>query len=289
MSYNRAPAADLAPWVARLYATKVEAPPDHRLNCGIFNDTAVIRIQLAGQWTAETADGHLSLSRSALYCGPQTRRLPITVTGSFISVGVSLRPGASMILGGTRVGDYIDRFVPLDEFGDEADRVIGMYDALSTPEEWLQLLEDGIRESVAEHNAKPPDPITARFEDIAFTNPSISISEFARQCGVEKRRVERIIRRDFGLSPKQVLRRARALDIASHLRGVADDEEGEELMLRYYDQSHFIHEFTKLFGMSPSQFVITPQPLLTLALESRQARRLEAMERIAPGASRPWE
>ena len=91
------------------------------------------------------------------------------------------------------------------------------------------------------------------------------------------------------MPPKQVLRRARALDMASHLRGVADEAEAEELELRYYDQSHLIREFTELFGMSPRQFVASPQPILTLALESRQARRLEMIERVAPGAVRPWQ
>jgi hypothetical protein len=32
-----------------------------------------------------------------------------------------------------------------------------------------------------------------------------------------------------------------------------------------------------------------PQPLLTLTLESRQARRLELIERLQPGAARPWQ
>jgi hypothetical protein len=41
--------------------------------------------------------------------------------------------------------------------------------------------------------------------------------------------------------------------------------------------------------MSPRQFVKTPQPILTLALESRQARRLEALNRLEPGQARPWE
>jgi len=90
------------------------------------------------------------------------------------------------------------------------------------------------------------------------------------------------------MPPKQVLRRARALDMASHLRGVADQAEAEELALRYYDQSHLIRDFTQLFGMSPSQFVARPQPILTLALESRQARRLELLERVPPGGQRPW-
>ena len=117
----------------------------------------------------------------------------------------------------------------------------------------------------------------------------MSVSEAAVECGVERRKLERVVNRDFGMPPKQVLRRARALDMASSLRGVADRDEGEEMALRYYDESHLIHEFTELFGMAPRQFAATPQPILTLALESRQARRLEALRRIEPGQSRPWE
>ncbi|MEO6094094.1 MAG: helix-turn-helix domain-containing protein [Novosphingobium sp.] len=289
LSYNRAPAADLAPWVERLYAAKMELPADHCLTCGIFSDAAFVRIQLAGEWTAYTADGPMSLSPGAFYFGPNTRRMPISVRGSFISLGVSFRPGGCTALKGPRVSEYLDRAVPIDAWGYSSERVLPGYAADDDPESWLRQLEDGVRSRIAVMEAGTPDPIAARFEDMAFTNPSISINEFARACGVDKRTVERIIRRDFGLSPKQVLRRSRALDMASHLRGVADEEEAEALMLRYYDQSHLIHEFTELFGMSPGQFVTTPQPLLTLVLEARQARRLEAITRITPGAIRPWE
>ena len=112
---------------------------------------------------------------------------------------------------------------------------------------------------------------------------------FAAGNDISARQLERTIRRDFGLPPKQLLRRARALDMASHLRGVADEAEADELILRYYDQSHLTREFTSLFGMSPRQFVEATSPLLTLALESRQSRRLEAIERLAPGDPRPWQ
>src|SRR5260221_4737852 len=91
MSYNRAPAADLAPWLAGLYVTMVEAPPDHLLSCGLFNDTTLIRIQTKGMWTAHTGDGVKQHGRAALVFGPHSRRMPISVKGSFISAGISLR------------------------------------------------------------------------------------------------------------------------------------------------------------------------------------------------------
>lgn len=289
LSYNRAPAPDLAPWIARLYVTKVVVPDDYTLSCGLFNDTACIRIQLAGDWTAETATGPEAFGRAALFFGPQSKRMPVNVTGSFISVGFAIRPGACTALQGPRVCDFLDRLVPMGAVDVPSDHVLSMLPMDASPEDWLRTLEANVRNRVEHMNGRRPDPVSARFEEITFSNPGITVSDAAQQCGVERRKLERVVNRDFGMSPKQVLRRARALDMASHLRGVADSEEGEEMALRYYDESHLIHEFTSLFGLSPRQFVATPQPLLTLALESRQARRLEALNRIAPGDARPWE
>ncbi len=289
ISYNRAPAPDLAPWIGRLYATVVDAPADHRLECGLFNDTATIRIQLRGQWTARTIDGPRAFGRAALFFGPQSQHMPVTVTGSFTSVGITLRPGCGHALRGVDTADYVDRLMPCEELDLPGDEAIARLETITDPEQWLQLLEGMIRQVLAKGGGEQPDPVTAKFEILAFSDPSASIADFARDCGISQKRLERIIRRDFGMAPKQVLRRARALDMASHLRGVADSAEAEEMVLRFYDQSHLIREFTQLFGMSPRQFVKRPQPILTLALESRQARRLELMERLEPGATRPWQ
>lgn len=289
LSYNRAPAPDLAPWIGRLYASVVEAPADYRLECGLFNDVATIRIQLRGQWTATTAEGPRAYGRAALFFGPQSHRMPVAVTGSFTSIGLMLRPGCGYAVRGVKASDYVDRLLFCDELGLPGQQALDLIDPEADPETWLTQLEHMIRRIVAEPGVTEPDPVSARFEVLAFTDPSASVADFAQECGITQRQLERIIRRDFGMPPKQVLRRARALDMASHLRGVADQNEAEELALRYYDQSHLIREFTALFGMSPTQFVARPQPILTLTLESRQARRLELTKRLSPGEPRPWE
>ncbi|MDE8650839.1 helix-turn-helix domain-containing protein [Novosphingobium album (ex Liu et al. 2023)] len=295
LSYNRAPAADLAPWIARLYVAKTDAPEGHCLSCGLLNDTAFIRIQLAGHWVAETAAGRVTHDRSALFFGPQSRRMPISVTGGFVSLGISLRPGACTVLKGPRIGDYLDRIVSVDEIVPAhaaaltTTQLLERFDPAAPSEDWLGELERLVRLRVERAGRPLPDPVAVRFETISFADPTMSVIEAAREIGIDRRRLERIVSRDFGLPPKQVLCRARALDMASHLRGVADADEAAALALRYYDDSHLIREFTGLFGMSPRQFAATPQPLMTSALESRQARRLEALHRIEPGQSRPWE
>lgn len=267
----------------------VDAPADYRLSCGILNDTAMLRIQLRGAWTAETADGERRMDRAALFFGPNTRRMPITVTGSFTSVGLSLRPGACHALGVPSLDTLCDRLAPIEAMGLSSARWMSQFADGASPEDWCTVMESDLRRLFAEERTAEPDVMTTAVEAAAFTNPEITVAALAEQCASEQRRLERLVRRDFGIPPKQVLRRARALDMASHLRGVADQNEAEELALRYYDQSHLIREFTAMFGMSPRQFVEAPQPLMTLALETRQVRRLEAIARIAPGGIKPWQ
>ena len=289
LSYNRQPAPDLAPWIAWMYVAKVEMPQDYRLACHLFNDTAMIRIQLQGDWEAQPRDGPRREGRAALYFGPQSKAMPVAVTGSFTSIGLALKPGAGFTVTGMGADKFLDRIVSCQELGLPADLVMSALDPEGDAEGWLATLENMARQFLASVGAEKPDPLSARFEMLALTDPGASIAEFAEECGVSLRRLERTCRRDFGMSPKQVLRRSRALDMASHLRGVADEAEADELALRYYDQSHLIRDFTQLFVMSPRQFIKTPQPLMTLALESRQSRRLELLERLQPGQPRPWQ
>lgn len=289
LSYNRLPAPDLLPWVAWLYVAKVEMPADYRLDCHLFCDTAFIRIQLQGQWEAQTVDDLRRDGRGALHFGNHSKAMPVSVTGSFTSVGLAIRPGAGPAAIGKPALDFVDRITPCADLGLPFDRLLDPLAAADDAETMLQLLENAVRGFLRERDAPPPDPVTQQFEMLALVDPAASIAGFAEKCGITQRRLERLCLRDFGLSPKQVMRRARALDMASHLRGVADEAEAEDMMLRYYDQSHLIRDFTRLFGMSPRQFRQTPQPLMTLALESRQSRRLALLERLVPGEPKPWE
>jgi AraC-like DNA-binding protein len=286
--FSRAPAADLAPWVARFYVSSVALPEAHVLSCGVFSDSANLRIQLDGDWRAQSADGLETRGRDAILFGPQSRRMPIEVRDGFTSVGIAFRPGAVRMLGKLSENTIVDRLTDPTQIGIIPASWLDLFTPDAGHEEWCQRMEQALRAIIAQRAAGAPDPVSALFERISYINPSMTVAQCAADLGVEIRRLERIVRRDFGMTPKQVLRRARALDIASHLRGVADHNEAEALMLRYYDQSHLNRDFTALIGLSPRQFAKQPQPLMTLCLETRQSRRLEILERIAPGESPPW-
>jgi AraC-like DNA-binding protein len=291
LSNNRAPCEELAPWVARIYATKVETAPDHVMHCGLLSDTPVMRTLLAGEWTAQTRDGIGRYGPSAMLFGAQTKRMAVSVKGSFATIGVALKPGAMTALMGPKVEDTLDRIILYDHiYGNEergtSRNIINWFDPDSPPERWLRVAEKLVLQLVEMTGGQKPDPIIEAFDKAVFADPNLNIGDFAEEHGVERRSLERKIKSAYGQTATKVLRRARALDIAAHLRGVAHDSEAEEAALRFFDQSHMIREFRAFFGMTPRQFANTPQPFMTLTLEARQSRRLEVLGRAMPNY--PW-
>ncbi len=289
ISVNREPADDLRPWVARLVAARIDTDDDHTIVCGMCNDLVYERVILRGRWTAQAKDGKGEYSNEPLLFGPHSRFMPLTCTGPVIAIGVGLKPGALTRLTGDAIPDLVDRIERRDAFGLVDDDLTAEFALDGSPDDWLMLLEERLRLLVARLDPDPPDPISTAFEHAAFLDPNIAPGEVAEAQGISLRQLERIVKRDFGLSPKKVLRRARALDLAAQLCGVADEDEEQELLLRYFDQSHLIREFQAFFSNTPAAFRSTPHPLMTVNLETRQARRLEILKRILPGERRPWE
>jgi AraC-like DNA-binding protein len=287
LAHHRAPAPDIAPWIARLFVTTADQPADQTLRCGLFNDTAFVRLIIGGQWTGSTADGPVHRSSGALLFGPHTRRMPIAVTGPFATAGFSLRPGALAALGHPWGSLAPDRITDVDDPRLRAWYRPGALDPLA-PDALLDRMEEYLRALIAERLPPLPESLAEALDLAAFADPSEPLGTFAARHGVTSRTVSRMAQRCFAMTPKLVMRRARVLDMASQLLGFADREEAEEHAMRYYDQSHLIRDFRALMGMTPRELARTPQPILTLGLEPRQARRLEALGRLDGDQQPPW-
>lgn len=288
LPYQRPPADDLSPWIARMFYSAADQPVGHSVDCGLFNDTPFVRLIMAGDWAAEASNGFIRRSRGLLLFGPHSRMLPISVGGSFATFGFALRPGALAALDhpwGRVATDAIVEIAPTGPFREWAKP--GPLDARDA-EGWLQWLEEGLRTFVTTRNSPPPEPLALALDQAAFADPGEPIASFARRLGVSERRVVRMARAHFGIPPKAVMRRARVLDMASQLLGFTDRDEAEDYALRFYDQSHLIRDFRELIGKTPRQLARSSRPLLALGLESRQARRLEMLGRLEAGESGPW-
>lgn len=288
LALNRPPSPDLEPWFGRIMVAIADPPKNatnETINDGwLCNDAGYVRTAIGVDWTVETADGQLEIRDESFLCGQHSKSMPLRYVGGIKVAGVMLRPGSINALWGIEDGSLIDRI----KVGFDDGELTRLYHRDLSPEDWLLAIEDWFRHYIARNGISPPDKLSQKFEVASFADPNQSITEFADQNGVTARTLQRIIKRDFGLTPKQIMRRARTLDLAAKLCGVADVAEEEDIYLRFFDQSHQIREFIAFFGKTPREFVMSRQGLLTLSLEIRQTRRLEILNRIKPDAIRPW-
>lgn len=287
----RAPARDIRDWFYWLGVSQLDLPDGAALHGGMLTDHACLRVITGGTWIAETAKGLEKFSPGddgmALYFGPQTRHMALTVQGSFRILTLHLRAGAPTVLGGpdpVTGRDCIFDHAELVGHGNLASR----FHPDASDEAWLATMEEELRKLLSLRDAERPDTIITAFERASLSTPDMSIAGFAEKHDINPRTLERLVMRDYGLTPKKVLRRARALDMAAAIVGVVAPEEHDELELRYFDQSHLIKEIRHFFGMTPSELAERAIPLLRVNLEIRQSRRLEAMGRWTADEPLPW-
>ncbi|RJY09663.1 hypothetical protein D6201_10125 [Aurantiacibacter aquimixticola] len=264
-----------------------------RIQCGRVVDHPCMTIIYHDPWTAGTADGEQVWQPGphgrALYFGPQTRCMPLGISGRYVAITLHFNAGAASLLGLPDNCAMVDRIIDLDEHLDR-DTPIGSLVPLESPYDlWLRALEDGFVRPLIEKAGWPdPDPIVLDFEQQCLADPDMTVEEFARQHDVSKRTIERTIKHAYGLTPKQALRRARVLDMGAALLDVARPEDRPEIEDRYFDQSHRIKEVRSFFDRPPSELQTGPHPFLRLALEVRQRRRLDALNRLSANELGPW-
>ena len=292
LAFNQLPAEDLRPWFTWMAITDADLPPGREISCGMLNDHATIRIIFGGRWIATTRDGVREFDPGegglSLYFGPQSHVMPLSVNGPFKVVTLHLGAGCATVLGAPPQAEMLDRIIDFDETISTGGQLGSHFDPNDDPAEWLAKFERRLRRFMEVREVQPPDPLALAFEDAMMADPNLLVKAFAGAHGTSLRTLERVVRRDYGLTPKQALRRARALDLAAALIGVAMPEEEAELRLRYFDQSHQIREIRHFFDMTPRQLRERPHPLLTLNLEIRQSRRVEMLAKLPPGEIKPW-
>ncbi len=288
LALNRPAQDQIRPWVSRAMVAYAYERENQTIYGQLCNDSAYLRCAVGVDWTAGTADGPMALRDETFLCGQHSSVMPLRYSGGIKVAGLMLKPGALRALFGVDDASMTDRIMRIADAGVPDKEVTGLFNLELEPAEWLAAIEGWLAEYVTRRGIEPPEPLAQAIELQAFADPNRLMSDFAEEQGVSTRTVERVAKRDFGLTPKQIMRRARILDVAAQLCGVADEAEEEEFLLRFFDQAHQIREFHTFFKVTPGEFQAKRSDLLTLSLEVRQARRLELLNRIRPGAVRPW-
>lgn len=292
LAFNRTPRAELRPWIMRVGVTDVALPEGQQIACRTFNEHPVMRVIFGGRWTAETASGPFEYTPGerglALFFGPNSRHMPLIAHSSFRVVTINFAPGASSAFDLPPQPDTVDQIFRYDPIARNGAAVLEGYRPQTDKRQWLDAAESAVASALEALSPPRPEPLMTTFETQCLTDPGGSIEDFVQLNAVTRRTFERTIRREWGVTPHEALRRARALDMVAVLLGVALEEEEQELRLRYFDESHLIREMRRYFAMTPGQLKNAALPLFRITMEIRQSRRIEALARIGADELRPW-
>ena len=291
LAVSRTPSADLRPWFYWITIAEAEITPGVRVDCGRFIEHPSITFLYGDPWTATTAGGEMQLDPGqhgkAFYFGPHTKQMPLSIAGRYVVISLLFNAGAAQLLGFPDPTESLDRVIDLDDHLDWDTPLGTLVPWEGSYESRAHAIEQRFMRPLAEGAEKPADML-ADFQNTCLANPESTVEEFAAGQGVSRRTVERVIKRSLGMTPKQALRQARALDMGAALLGVARPEDLPEIEDRYFDQSHRIKEVRTLFGKAPGELKSGMHPILRLSLEVRQKMRLEALNRLRPDELGPW-
>jgi len=267
------PSEPLRPYISSFYMMDVRLGAGERIEDWLLPEWASLRMAQSGDCMAAIVPDSPQSKRGMMASGPTSFATRISI-GSARIWGIGVLP-----LGWSR---FVSAPAAL-----YADRIS---DAAQEPA-WAALTP--VYDLVFEGS---PDPATAagRLEDhfsglLASSRPSEdedrirtahrllideeigAVGDLADHLGYSSRTLERFCLKAFGFSPKLLLRRQRftrslarfLLNPAQTWTSTLDD--------RYVDQAHFVRDFRRFMGMSPSAYAQAPHPMLAATARARDA------------------
>jgi AraC-like DNA-binding protein len=166
--------------------------------------------------------------------------------------GVKFRPGAFLPFLGAPVATITDVTLPAEPlWGPSATELGANMAALPHVEQLIAAAEGFLRA-----RWPPEDPqveLVGRIAAALLHDREIArVEDVARRFDLRPRTLQRLFARYVGVSPKWVLRRYRLHEAAAALAREQDRPWAEVAAeLGYFDQSHFIRDFTAAIGLTP--------------------------------------
>jgi AraC-like DNA-binding protein len=167
--------------------------------------------------------------------------------------GVKFRPGGFLPFLRRPVATLTDQYLPLAALWGAADADRLARDLTAAPD--LDALVAAAERHLRAHWPRP-DPevatvgriVHALLHDRAITR----VDDVTARFGLSARSLQRLFQRYVGVSPKWVLQRYRLHEAAARLAEEPSGSWAEVAAdLGYFDQSHFIRDFTRAVGLTP--------------------------------------
>ena len=237
---DRFPASDdVAGLVERHWLVSWDLPPGRRASVTLLPHPCVNLVHDRGM---------------VVIAGVGRSRFTYALAGRGRVFGVKFRPGGFHPVYGRSVAELTDRTVPLSTLWRDADVLAEELSAAADLPAMAEVAERHLRA-----NRPPPDPVVAELGGIVHAllhdRTVTRVEEVSSRFGIRQRTLQRMFQRYVGVSPKWVLSRYRLHEAAARLaEGTGTSWAEVAVGLGYFDQSHFIRDFTRAIGQTPAAY-----------------------------------
>lgn len=243
------PDPDLAEMVSSFYFVRLDMPVFDECERA---DRPQFRIMSMAEGEYIFPDGHVFPAKRATIIGPTSGSVRARGKGPLRIYGFGMMPAGWATLMGSHADKLTDRAMDAAElFGGWIEDVIEALIAAENTEERLVIGNNFVRE-ILKKNDPAPVWFTRTVDQWLTESANPQVADLVDATGMSIRSVERMTKHYYGLSPRMLARKYRAVRAASALaRGQTLDD--VQLGDAFYDQSHLIREMKRFAGATPGQ------------------------------------
>jgi AraC-like DNA-binding protein len=264
-----APSDELAPYLGGYHSFHTE------IGEGIAHEEMVlpawtnVQVQTSGgEWGIRIGQRTFDPLPRLMVAGPTSgAQFCRVITGHII--GVYLMPrGWARLVGGdaSRWADRIDDMRLLLGRG-EAEALGEAVCAADTLEGQVRPFEELFARRLA---MSPPEPPEVATIEAMLLDPDVrTVEQLEAATGMPNWQLARFVRRNFGFTPKMLMRRARFIRTIVKIREAKGQNWALLVDEAYVDQSHFIRDCRDFLEMTPNQFAAKYQPVTHASMEER--------------------
>lgn len=231
-------------------------------------DRAQFRIILNGTGRYRLASGIERRAYPVTIVGPTTAPIVAMASEPIRIFGWGMTPLGWAALMGSEAENWIDQIL-------DARRIFG--NALSDLQQQLSYaasieeqftIGQAAAEGIFAKADRAPFEFTAIVDQWLLDDVDHEIEQLVAATGISMRQLERMTKRFYGMPPKKLARKYRALRAAYKL-AAGDSLDDSELGLAFYDQSHLIREIKLFTGLTPGQLKAGKAELTVATMRER--------------------
>ena len=233
-------------------------------------DLPQLRFLVRGSTIYDFLDGRRMASPRASLLGPTYAAYRFEATGPLLVLGIGLQPAGWAALVREDASVYANRIWDAEPlFGNVLARTLAVLEQIDRYPDMADAA-DRLMTSLLVRVPQPNFWFTQLTDQWLASSPSPEVHDLVNSVGMSARQVERLAKRIYGAPPKLLARKYRALKAAAQLsqgNHSWSDVAGDS----FSDQSHFIREFRRFVGVTPSQLLAQPPLVMHLSLERRRS------------------